>query len=135
MTTAKTTLPTNTRFGWFLTAVLTIASAYCYFILTKDVSFCIGLAAAALVCALLTTLSPKLLTPLNKIWMHFGELLGKIISPLVLGIIFFLIITPTAIIGRALGRDELKLRRKPQSSYWIDRKSPSPKGDSFNNQF
>lgn len=135
MTTTKTTLPTNTRFGWFLTSVLTIASAYCYFILTKGVLFCIGLAAAALVCALLTTFSPKLLTPLNKIWMQFGELLGKIVSPLVLGIIFFLIITPTAMIGRAFGRDELKLRRKSQSSYWIDRKSPSPRGDSFNNQF
>jgi hypothetical protein len=135
MTNTNTPLPTNIGFGWFLTSALAIAGAYCYFKLANGILIGFGLFIIALLIALVTLFIPKLLTPLNKAWFLLGELLGKIISPLVLGIIFFLIITPTAIIGRALGRDELKLRRKSQSSYWIDRKSPSPRGDSFNNQF
>lgn len=135
MTNTKTPLPTNIKFGWFLTSVLAIAGAYCYFKLANGVLIGASLFIFALISALVTSFIPKLLTPLNRVWFLLGELLGKIISPLVLGVIFFLIITPTAIIGRALGRDELKLKRKSQNSYWIDRKSPSPKGDSFNNQF
>ena len=128
-------MPTNTRFGWFLTSVWIIAGVYCYFKLANGVLIGFSLFIFAMISALVTLFMPKFLTPFNRAWLLLGELLGKIIGPLVLGAIFFLIITPTAIIGRALGRDELKLRRKYQSSYWIDRKSPSPRGDSFNNQF
>ncbi len=135
MATTQTPLPSNTRFGWFLTSVLLIAALFCYFGLAEGTSLGVGLFVAALVSGLLTVFKPTLLRPINRAWFLFGELLGKIISPLVLGAIFFLIITPTAIIGRLLGRDELRLKRKTQASYWIDRKSPSPKGDSFNNQF
>lgn len=135
MSTPNTPLPSNTRFGWFLTSVLTIAGIYCYLMLSGSTSIGLGLIVAALIAALLTVIKSKLLTPFNKLWFLLGELLGKIISPILLGVIFFLIITPTALIGRLLGRDELRLKRKTQSSYWIDRKSPSPKGDSFNNQF
>ncbi len=135
MSTPNTPLPSNTRFGWFLTSVLTIAGIYCYLMLPGSSSIGLGLIVAALIAALLTVFKSKLLTPFNKLWFLLGELLGKIISPVVLGVIFFLIITPTALIGRLLGRDELRLKRKSQSSYWIDRKSPSPRGDSFNNQF
>jgi hypothetical protein len=103
--------------------------------LSGSASIGVGLIVTALIAALLTIIKSKLLTPLNKLWLLLGELLGKIISPLVLGAIFFLIITPTALIGRVLGRDELRLKRKAQASYWIDRQSPSPRGDSFNNQF
>lgn len=96
------------------------------------------LGAAAVSGALITLFCPILLSPLNKAWMLLGHLLGKIISPIVLGVIFFLIITPVAFVGRLMGRDELRLKRqalRSQPTYWIDRKSPSPKGDSFHNQF
>jgi len=134
MTPTKTSFPSDTRFGWFLTFVLGVVAIYFHFKLA-DEDFVTGLGAAAVITALITFFKPKLLSPFNKAWMLLGNLLGRVISPLVLGVIFFLIITPTALIGRLLGRDELRLKRKTQASYWIDRKSPSPKGDSFNNQF
>ena len=134
MTPTKTSFPSDTRFGWFLTFVLGVVAIYFYFKLA-DEGFATGLSAAAVITVLITLFKPKLLSPFNKAWMLLGNLLGRVISPLVLGVIFFLIITPTAIIGRLLGRDELRLKRKAQLSYWIDRKSPSPRGDSFNSQF
>jgi len=76
-----------------------------------------------------------LLTPLNKAWMKLGDLLGKVISPIVLGIIFFVLLAPVALVTRLLGRDELRLKMSNSSSYWIDRTPPGPAGDSFKNQF
>jgi hypothetical protein len=131
-------LPSHTRFGWFLTFVLAVAALFCYLVLASGDAWSLGLAVAALICAVMTVVQPKLLAPLNKAWYLLGDLLGKIISPIVLGVIFFLIITPVAFVGRLMGRDELRLRRqalRSQPTYWIDRKSPSPKGDSFHNQF
>ena len=61
---------------------------------------------------LLGTINSKILTPLNKIWFKFGILLGRIVSPVVLAIIFFLVVTPTGLIMRILGKDLLKLKKK-----------------------
>ena len=67
-------------------------------------------------------LNSKLLTPLNKIWFKFGILLGSIVSPIVMGIVFFLVVTPTSIIMRLLGKDLLKTNKiKSASTYWIKR--------------
>jgi len=76
-----------------------------------------------------------LLTPFNKAWLHLGLLMGKVVNPVVMGIIFFLIITPVAIIARLVGRDELKMKREAVNSYWIDRNPPGPESLSFKNQF
>ena len=84
---------------------------------------------------ILTLLAPQWLRPFNRAWFLLGELLGKIVSPIVLGVIFFLLITPVALVGRLLGRDELRLKRKPVNSYWVDRTPPGPEADSFKNQF
>ena len=67
-------------------------------------------------------LNSKLLTPLNKLWFKFGILLGSIVSPIVMGIVFFLVVTPMGIIMRLLGKDLLKTNKiKNASSYWIKR--------------
>ena len=67
-------------------------------------------------------LNSKLLTPLNKLWFKFGILLGSIVSPIVMGIGFFLVVTPTSIIMRLLGKDLLKKNKiKSASTYWIKR--------------
>ena len=68
---------------------------------------------------ILGILNSKFLTPLNKIWFKFGIFLGQIISPIVMGIIFFLVVTPIAFIMRVLGNDVLKLKKKTDNSYWI----------------
>ena len=74
----------------------------------------------------------KLLSPLNKIWFKFGILLGKIISPIVMGIIFFIVVTPTAIILKIFKKDVLSLKKNNSNSYWkkkVDYKT------SMKNQF
>lgn len=89
---------------------------------------------AGIICGLLAYTSPRSLAPLNRAWFHLGELMGKIVSPVVLGIIFFGLLTPISLLTRLLGRDELRLKRRAVNSYWIDRAS-GPTGDSFKNQF
>ena len=72
-----------------------------------------------LIFLILGILNSKFLTPLNKLWFKFGLLLGQIISPIVMGIIFFLVVTPIAFIMRLLGKDVLSLKKKSDNSYWI----------------
>tara|TARA_B100000674_G_scaffold376573_1_gene319058 strand:- start:218 stop:601 length:384 start_codon:yes stop_codon:yes gene_type:complete len=81
---------------------------------------------------ILGLLNSKLLNPLNKIWFKFGIVLGKIISPLIMGIIFFLVVTPTGLIMRLIRKDILNLRYNQNSSYWIEKKGPKSK---MKNQF
>ncbi len=82
---------------------------------------------------LLGVLNSNILTPLNKIWMKFGLLLGSIISPIVMGLIFFGIITPTAFILRIFKKDILMLKIKPNNhTYWIDKDNSN---NDMKNQF
>jgi hypothetical protein len=79
---------------------------------------------------------PALLAPLNRVWSKLGLLLGKIVSPIVLGGLFFLVIAPAALIFRWMGHDLLNLRRDPKaSSYWLVRDPPGPTPESINDQF
>ena len=79
---------------------------------------------------------PALLAPLNRLWTKLGLLLGKIVSPIVLGGLFFLVIAPAAIIFRWMGTDLLNLRRDPKvASYWLLREPPGPTPESINDQF
>ena len=77
-------------------------------------------------------LNSKILTPLNKLWFKLGIFLGKIISPIIMGIIFFLVVTPTGLIMRFLGKDVLNLKYNKNKSYWIEKKGPKSK---MKNQF
>ena len=77
-------------------------------------------------------INSKLLTPLNKLWFKFGLLLGKFISPLIMGIIFFVVVTPIGIIMRLLKKDLLNLKFNEQKSYWIKKTGPKSK---MKNQF
>ena len=77
-------------------------------------------------------LNSNLLSPLNKIWFKFGILLGRIISPIVMCIIFFLVVTPIAFIMRLLGKDLLNLKYSDNQSYWIEKYGPKSK---MKNQF
>lgn len=79
---------------------------------------------------------PALLAPLNRAWTALGLLLHRIVSPVVLGALFYLVLTPTALIGRALGKDPLRLRRdRAAGSYWIERRPPGPPPQSMQDQF
>jgi len=86
----------------------------------------------SLIFLILGLLKSKILTPLNKIWFKFGILLGKIVSPLIMGAIFFLVVTPIGIILRLMGKDVLNLKYNKNNSYWIENSSPKSK---MKNQF
>ena len=77
-------------------------------------------------------LNSSILTPLNKIWFKFGIILGKIISPVIMAIIFFLVVTPTGLIMRILRKDILNLKYNQNKSYWIEKEGPKSK---MKNQF
>lgn len=79
---------------------------------------------------------PAVLAPLNRLWFRFGMLLHKIVNPLVLGLMFFVIITPLALFIRLFGGKLMALDfDKSQSSYWIRRSPPGPEAESIRNQF
>jgi len=80
--------------------------------------------------------APGVLSPLNRIWFRFGMLLHRIVNPVVLGAMFFLMISPLGIVTRWFGRDFLRMRLdKTAKSYWIDRAPPGPTPESLRDQF
>ena len=79
---------------------------------------------------------PSILGPFNRSWAKFGLLLGQVFNPLLLGVVFFLVVTPIAVVMRLLGKDSLHLKLKPNlKSYWIDRNPSGPKLGSMKKQF
>jgi hypothetical protein len=101
-----------------------------------------GLAIGGIVAAVIAVslflfalVAPAKLARLNRLWFHFGVLLGRVVSPIVLGIMFFLLITPVAFMTRLLGRDALLLKKRSLTTYWVDRTPPGPSGESYRNQF
>ena len=86
--------------------------------------------------AVLALALPDVLGPLNKVWTRLGLLLHRITSPIVLGLMFFCVVTPIGFVMRLRGRDPLRLSMNPDAStYWIDRIPPGPKPDTLPNQF
>lgn len=76
------------------------------------------------------------LAPLNKLWTKFGLLLHLIVSPIILGLLYYVSVVPIALLMRAFGKDPLSLRRDANaSSYWIERTPPGPAPDTMKNQF
>ena len=81
---------------------------------------------------ILGLLNSKILTPLNKVWFRFGLFLGKIISPLIMGIIFFFVVTPIGIFLRIIKKDVINLKFNSDKSYWIKKSKIKSK---MKNQF
>ena len=90
----------------------------------------------AVVILAVALIRPSLLAPFNQAWMKFGLLLHKITNPVIMGLIFFLTVTPTALIMRAMGKDPLRRKFDPSAtSYWIDRDPPGPEPETMKQQF
>ena len=81
---------------------------------------------------ILGILNSKILTPLNKLWFKFGIFLGKIVSPIIMGVIFFFVVTPIGVLMRIFGKDILNLKYNNNKSYWIEKTEPKSK---MKNQF
>ena len=85
---------------------------------------------------LASLLKPEVLQPLNNLWTKFGLLLNKIISPIMLAVLFFLVVTPTGILMRIFSGNPMKPKFDPSAeSYWIKRDPPGPKPESMSDQF
>jgi cytochrome c oxidase subunit IV len=86
----------------------------------------------SLIFLILGLINSKFLTPLNRAWFKFGILLGNFVSPIIMGVVFFLIVTPTSIIMKLLGKNLLNLKRTKKRTYWIERTTIKSK---MKNQF
>ena len=122
-------------FGMVFAAVFTIIGIWPVF--TNDASvrwWAILIGGVFLAVALIR---PSQLKPLNRAWFKLGLLLGRVVSPIVMLLVFFLTVTPTAIIMRLLGKDMLRLKKSRDKgcSFWIDRTDESQKMGSMKNQF
>ena len=128
------TLPSNRSFGLLFTIVFLLVAGYSWFeqFTRAWVYFWLALSGLFL---FLTFMAPGILLPLNKAWYRLGLLMGKVVSPIVLGILFFIVISPVAIVTRLFGRDVLLLRKRNVNSYWIERNPPGPQPESFKEQF
>ena len=87
--------------------------------------------------AVIAAIYPGVLGPLNRLWLAFGKLLHRIVSPLVMGAVYFLAVTPTGLLMRLRGRDLLSLQRRPDlSTYWIEREAETlPPSETMKKQF
>ncbi len=125
--------PTNRSFGLVFAVVFTIIALY-PLIRGREIRAWALIVAG--IFALLAFFLPALLAPLNRVWFQFGLLLHRIVSPLVLGMMFYVAITPMSLLMRLFGKRPLELDFDPAAqSYWIIRDPPGPAPESMKNQF
>ena len=125
----KIKISSNKSFGIvFFTFFLIIA----LWPLINDGNIRIWSLAVSIIFLILGIANAKILTPLNNLWFKFGLFLGKIVSPIVMGIIFFFVVTPTGIIMKLLRKDLLNLKKNNSNTYWIEKKNEN---SSMKNQF
>ncbi len=122
-------IPSNKSFGFVFAAVFMIVAI---FPLLSSEDIRIWPIFVSLIFFILGVLNSKLLTPLNKMWMKFGVVLGIIISPIIMGLIFFLVVTPTSLILKLFKKDVLMLNKNNLSSYWIKKDNSN---NNMRNQF
>ena len=116
----KSKIGSNRSFGIVFSIVFLLISIYP---LLNNENLRIWSLIVSLIFLILGLLKSKLLTPINILWMKFGLLLGRIISPIIMALIFFAVVTPIGIIMRALRKDILRLKKNKQESYWIKRET------------
>ena len=120
MNSKNVKISSNRSFGIVFFLFFLIVSIFPLF---KDEDIRIWAVIVAIIFLILGLLNSSVLSPLNKIWFKFGILLGNFISPIIMGLVFFTVVTPTAFLMRAFGKDLLNLKKNNKKSYWIE-KSP-----------
>jgi hypothetical protein len=129
MNKSKIKIGTNKSFGIVFFLFFFIISIFPLF---KDGNIRIWSLIIAIIFLFLGLMNSKILTPLNIIWFKFGILLGGFVSPIVMGLVFFVIVTPTSLIMRLLGKNLLNLKKNDKKTYWIERSKIKSK---MKNQF
>ena len=133
MKLSNTKLPPDKEFGYFFAFVFIILGLYLYIFEKSQLGFLFF--ALFFLFLIISFLQPQLLRPLNKIWMMLGLILGMIVSPMVLGVIYFGLFTPISFLMKIFNRDELNLKNKNQETYWIENNKSSLEEDDFKKQF
>ena len=126
-------LPSNKKFGLFFSFIFFGVSIYLNLNEKNILSYYLFI--TSLIFLILALFKSSFLLPLNRIWMFVGFFLGLLVSPIVMGFIFFLIFTPLGLIMRIFGRDELKLKLNSAPTYWKSREPKIITSESFKNQF
>ena len=126
-------LPSNPKFGYFFALLFAAIAAYGYWKSWEKLAVMTSVLAVSF--AFVARIAPDALKALNRLWYELGFLLGKIVSPVVLGIIFFVLISPISLISRLFGRDELKMKKQNLESYWVVRLPTGPSSESFKKQY
>ncbi len=126
-------LPSNRKFGFLFSSLFIAVSLYLFYLDLIIAAIFFG--SISIIFATISLFKDSLLLPLNKLWMHFGMLIGRIMSPIILGILFFFLITPISIGMRIFRRDELRLKPLSTQSLWKLRNQEDLDGNSFNQQF
>jgi len=125
----KIKLPSNRNFGIVFFIVFLLIALW-PILNNKDIR--IWSLIISLVFLFFGAINSKLLTPLNKLWFKFGILLGKIIAPIIMGVVFFLVVTPTGLIMKIFKKDLLKLKKNNSDTYWLKKDNSN---NSLKNQF
>jgi len=122
-------LPSNRNFGIVFAIVFLIISLW-PLLNQNEIRFWSLI--VSIIFLTLGLINSKLLLPLNKIWFKFGIFLGNFIAPIIMGVIYFFVVTPTGLIMKMLGKDLLNLKKSNKDSYWIKKDNSN---SSLNNQF
>jgi hypothetical protein len=122
-------ISSNRNFGVVFFIFFMIISLFPLF---KDGNVRVWAVVVAIIFLILGLLNSSVLSPLNKIWFKFGILLGNFISPIIMGLVFFIVVTPTSLIMRVFGKDLLNLKKNNKKSYWIEK---TPIKSKMKNQF
>ena len=125
----KIKLPSNRNFGIVFSVVFLIISLWPLLSQNDVRIWSLVISGIFLILGLINS---KLLLPLNKIWFKFGLMLGNFIAPIIMGIVYFMVVTPTGLIMRLLGKDLLNLKKNNKDTYWIDKDNSN---NDLKNQF
>ncbi len=129
-------LPSNRKFGIFFSFIFFILTSFIFYKNNFNFNYYFLISLILLMLTIFfTVFSPSKLLFFNIMWFKLGMLLNRIVSPIVLGIIFYCIFSPIAIITRVFGRDELKLKKRSVETYWIERNPSDIEPSSFKDQF
>lgn len=126
-------LPSNRSFGALFSLILLVVAFQAYrrsHVMTAE-----AVAACAAGMALITLTKPAWLSTANRLWFALGLLMGRLVNPLVMGLLFIVLFAPVGLVMRWAGRDALALKRRSTDSYWIERNTSAADAEGFKNQY
>ena len=126
-------LPSNNKFGFFITIIFGLLSIYLF--VNEFIVYSVTAIFLSVILLTITIVNSKLLLPLNKAWMTLGFLLSKVANPILMGAIFFGIFTPISLFMKVIGRDELHIIFSSKKSFWKNYNNGAEKEYDFKYQF